>query len=243
MLNGHWDIVYRLGVPLDLAAVPVIENFLGRRDELGKLWQYLRPTSAQSRKVAILHGLGGIGKTQLAIRFARDHKHDFTAIFWLSGKDRGTLLQSLSSVFPRLPGQSQNTGAVDDKGVEQQARHVLRWLALEGNSYWLIVFDNIDQYCPSNSAGDDAYDIGEFFPAADHGSIVITSRLQKLTELGKSFPVNKLDPDNAIKLLLQSSRLSAQNTSKGLESNPGTSTLSTQVFFDYANLYRHPCSC
>ncbi|KAJ6181424.1 protein kinase subdomain-containing protein [Penicillium canescens] len=213
----------------DLTAVPVIENFLGRQDELGKLWQYLRPTSAQSRKVAILHGLGGIGKTQLAIRFARDHKHDFTAIFWLSGKDRGTLLQSLSSVFPRLPGQSQNTGAIDDKGVEQQARHVLRWLALEGNSCWLIILDNIDQYCPSSSAADDTYDIAELLPAADHGSIVITSRLQKLTELGKSFLVNKLDPDNAIELLLQSSRLSAQNTFKGLESNPDTLALASRL--------------
>jgi hypothetical protein len=47
-----------------------------------------------------------MGKTQLAIRFAQDHKDDFTAIFWLSSKDRGTLLQSLSSILPQLPGQS-----------------------------------------------------------------------------------------------------------------------------------------
>jgi hypothetical protein len=114
--------------------VPVIENFLGRHDELDQLWQYLRPTNPQSRKVAILHGLGGIGKTQLAIRFARSHKDDFTAIFWLSGKDRGTLLQSLSSILPRLPAQFQNNRAVNEEEVEQRARHVLRWLALEGNS-------------------------------------------------------------------------------------------------------------
>jgi hypothetical protein len=28
--------------------------------------------------------------------------------------------------------------------VEQRARYVLRWLAIEGNSRWLIIFDNID---------------------------------------------------------------------------------------------------
>lgn len=207
----------------------MIESFLGRQDELGKLWQYLKPTNSQSRKVAILHGLGGIGKTQLAIRFARDHKHDFTAIFWLSGKDRGTLWQSLCSIFPRLPGQSQDTEAVNDEEVVQRARHVLRWLALEGNASWLIVLDNIDQCCPVNSAAGDAYDIGEFLPTADHGSIIITSRLQKLTELGKSFPVYKLDSDDAIKLLLQSSHLSVKNTIRDPESNPGTSTSNTQV--------------
>jgi hypothetical protein len=168
-----------------------------------------------------------MGKTQLAIRFARDHKHDFTAILWLSGQYQGTLLQSLSSILPRLPGQSGNKEAVNGEEVEQRARNVLRWLAIEGNSRWLIIFDNIDQYCPVNSAAGDAYDIGEFLPAADHGSILITSRLQKLTELGKSFSVNKFDSDDAIKLLLQSSHLSVKNTVKELESNPGIKGLNT----------------
>jgi hypothetical protein len=159
--------------------VPVIEDFLGRQDELDKLWQYLQPKSSQSRKVAILHRLGGIGRTQLAIRFARDHKHDFNAVFWLNGNDRSTLLQSLSSIFLRLPGQLQNIEAANDEEVEQRARYVLRWLTLEGNSWWLIIFDNIDQYSPFSGTAGDAYNIGEFFPGADHGSILITSRLQK----------------------------------------------------------------
>ncbi|KAL2851636.1 hypothetical protein BJX68DRAFT_65137 [Aspergillus pseudodeflectus] len=224
----RWESVQRFAVPFDLTAVPVTENFLGRQDELDNLWQYLQPKSSQSRKVAILLGLGGIGKTQLAIRFARHHKHDFTAIFWLSGNDRGTLLQCLSSILPRLPGQSQNE-AINDEEVEQRARHVLRWLATEGNSRWLIIFDNIEQYSLVKSAAGDAYDIGEFFPAADHGSILITTRLQNLTELGKSFPVNRLDSDDAIKLLLQSSRVSAKNTISGSESNPDTLALARRL--------------
>lgn len=124
-------IAHRFAIPLDLIAVPVIEDFLGRQDELDKLWQYLLPKRSQSRKVVILHGLGGIGKTQLAIRFARDHKHDFTAVFWLNGNDRSTLLHSLSSIFLRLPGQSQNIEAVNDEEVEQRGRYVSRWLTLE----------------------------------------------------------------------------------------------------------------
>jgi hypothetical protein len=162
-----------------------------------------------------------MGKTQLAIRFARDHKHDFTAILWLSGKNRGTLLQSLSSVLPRLPGQSHAERAMNDEEVEQRAIDVLKWLATEGNSRWLIIFDNIDQYTPSNSSIGDAYDIAEFFPGADHGSILITSRLQGLTELGKSFPIPRLDMTDAIQLLLQSSRLSMKSTAKELESSLG----------------------
>lgn len=61
--------------------MPVIKYFLGRQDKLVHLWEYLQPESSESRKVAILHGLGSMGKTQLAVRFARDHRNDFTAIF------------------------------------------------------------------------------------------------------------------------------------------------------------------
>ncbi|KAF4237799.1 hypothetical protein CNMCM8980_002355 [Aspergillus fumigatiaffinis] len=219
----------RFDVPFDLTDVPVIENFLGRQGELDRLWQYLQPASSQSQKVAVLHGLGGIGKTQLAIRFARDHKDDFTAILWLSGKNRGALVQSLSSAFCRLPGQSQNADATTAEEVEHQAKNVLHWLELKGNSRWLLIFDNIDQYSPSVSPVCDAYDIARFFPAADHGSILITSRLLKTTELGKPFLIQRLDANDAIQLLLQSSRLSARSTLQELERDPDTHALMTRL--------------
>ncbi|CRG88502.1 Nephrocystin-3 [Talaromyces islandicus] len=168
--------------------------------------------NALADSVTILHGLGGMGKTQLAIRFAREHKDDFTAIFWLSGKSRDTLLQSLSSVLPRLPGQAQNMKATNKEEIEQYATQVLQWLAIPENSRWLVIFDNIDQYSPVHDGTDDGYDIGEFFPTADHGSILITSRLQILTDLGISFPIQKLKTKDAIELLLQSSGISIQKT-------------------------------
>ncbi|KAB8202234.1 hypothetical protein BDV34DRAFT_157380 [Aspergillus parasiticus] len=221
--------VHCFDIPLDLRAVPVVENFVGRQGELDRLWEYLQPTNSPSRKVAVLHGLGGIGKTQLAVRFARVHKHDFTAIFWLSGKDRGTLLGSLSSISCRLPGQSQTNDAIKDEEVEQRARSVLRWLALKGNSRWLIIFDNIDQYSPFPGPGVD-YDIAEFFPAADHGAILITSRLPGLTEMGKSFQIQRLDSKNTIRLLLQtSSGLSVTSAVNDLESNPDTIALAKRL--------------
>jgi hypothetical protein len=218
-------VVHRFNVPLDLTAVPMIENFVGRQDELDNLWQYLQPKNSPSRKVAILHGLGGMGKTQLAIRFARDHKDNFTAIFWLSGKDRDALLRSLSFALNRVPGQLGESGATDDGEVEQRARHMLRWLGLEGNSRWLIILDNIDQYSSLNSTVGNGYDIAEFFPTADHGSILITSRLQGLTELGEPFPVHKLDTYHTIRLLLQTSGLSATKTTGKLEGDSGSMAL------------------
>ncbi|KAJ6014042.1 hypothetical protein N7540_008633 [Penicillium herquei] len=211
------DPVHHFQIPLHLNAVPVIENFVGRQAELDRLWQYFNPINI-SRKVAILHGLGGIGKTQLAVRFVCEHKHDFTAIFWLNGKDRGMLLQSLSSILPRLPGQPHTNETVSD-GVEQRAGQVLQWLAKTSNSRWLIVFDNIDQYDPNNHGDGNSYDIGKFFPPVDHGSILITSRLPRLAELGKPFPISKLGLEDSVQVLMKNINLSGDSTTGNLESS------------------------
>jgi hypothetical protein len=197
-----------------LTEVPAIEEFVGREEELSCLWKYLQPTSAQTRKVAVLHGLGGIGKTQLAIHFARKHKGDFTAILWLSGKDRSALVSSLSSCLPRIQQHLVDVQVTNEEEAEQRANQVLRWLAKPGNTRWLIIFDNIDQYSPVQGNGDSKYDLYEFFPNADHGSIIITSRLQEITELGKSFPVQKLMHADATRLLLQSSGFSAEDIAR-----------------------------
>lgn len=66
--------------------MPATDQFVGREKDLHQLWNLLRPEASIMRKVVILYGLGGIGKTQLAIRFARLHRGDFAAIFWLNGK-------------------------------------------------------------------------------------------------------------------------------------------------------------
>lgn len=190
-------------VPLDLTTVPAIEEFIGRHEDLNHLWHYLQPAGSTSQKVAILHGLGGIGKTQLAIKFARKHKHDFTAIFWLAGKDRSTLVRSLSSCLPRIQTHAVTNEAATEEEAEQRASQVLKWLAVPENQNWLLIFDNIDQYTPLQTSNNDGYDIKNFFPKADHGSILITSRLQRLTELGKSFPTERLTPKDASKLFLQ----------------------------------------
>ncbi|KAL3436907.1 nucleoside phosphorylase domain-containing protein [Aspergillus tetrazonus] len=201
-------------IPLDLSAVPAIEEFIGREEELNCLWEYLQPASTQTRKVAVLHGLGGIGKTQLAIHFARKYKNKFTAIFWLYSKDQSSLVSSLSSCLSQIQEQPIEDQAVNKEEAVERANQVLWWLARPGNTRWLIIFDNIDQYSPSQGHGHCGYNVYEFFPKADHGSIMVTSRFQRLTELGKSFPVQKLMHKDAMQLLLQSSGFSAKDIAR-----------------------------
>ncbi|KAJ0421517.1 purine and uridine phosphorylase [Aspergillus carlsbadensis] len=214
-------------VPLHLRNVPAIHQFLGREDELQKLWNGLGPKSSPLRKVAVLDGLGGIGKTQLAIRFARTHNQDFSAIFWISSEDQGALMRSLASAFLRVPdsthresSQSQQRAQPDhitaQNEVNRKAEAMLNWLSLDGNSGWLLIFDNAidDYYDHDGDSPQNMHGLSHYFPAADHGSILITTRSSRMRDLGTHFPVQKLGLQDATQLLLVGSGRKQPNISK-----------------------------
>ncbi|KAL4800740.1 Pfs, NB-ARC and TPR domain protein [Aspergillus venezuelensis] len=203
--SKQWE---KFHVPFSITSISAVDNFIGRENELEELWDHLRPSRQGSRKVAALHALGGMGKTQLAAHFARIHRDDFTAAFWLNGKSRETLIQSLGSVIFQLPGHGSDVTTRNEEEVQQDSINVLRWLAMAENNKWLLIFDNVNLYSSDTENG---YQIEDFFPKADHGSILITSRFLKSSELGKSIPLKKLCSEHTIQLLLQTSGFSLQD--------------------------------
>ena len=70
---------------------------------------------------------------------------------------------------------------------------VLDWLARPDNIDWLLIFDNVDQDVDHGSETG-AYDVRRYFPG-DHGSVLITTRLSRLAQLGKSQRVRKVDEE------------------------------------------------
>lgn len=153
------------------------------------------------RKICVIHGLGGMGKTQLGIEYARLHKALYTSFFWLDGKTEESLIQSLLLIVPRLPkDQIPDMDSRRVKGLEESrkaAQEVLQWFAIQNNTQWLLVFDNIDKTSFEEEAshqhtGVSSYDITQYFPRGDTGSIIITTRLPRLVSLGSAVPLRKL---------------------------------------------------
>jgi hypothetical protein len=93
------------------------------------------------RKICVVYGLGGMGKTQIAIEYARLHKTMYSSFFWLDGKTEESLIQSLLLIASRFPkGQIAGEDAQEIKGLEEsrkRAQEVLGWFALKENTQWL----------------------------------------------------------------------------------------------------------
>ncbi|KAI9763144.1 MAG: Vegetative incompatibility protein HET-E-1 [Geoglossum simile] len=87
-------------IPFSLSTISEIEHFVAREDELRYIHEALRGDG--SRRTVVLYGLGGIGKTQLAIAYAKRHKDNYSAIFWLNIKDEDSLKQSFASVAKQI---------------------------------------------------------------------------------------------------------------------------------------------
>jgi len=183
--------------------VPISNNFVDRPSDTAELERCLlpqRPSSRQyrRRKIFVLYGLGGIGKTQLAAGFARRHQATFSSVFWLDGRSEDRLRQSLAGCAHRIPeGQipdrSRNHVPSDEDDLNIVVRDVLEWLARPDNADWLLVFDNVDQNHEQGGATG-SYDVRLYLPG-DHGSVLITTRLSRLTQLGDSRQLRKVDQD------------------------------------------------
>jgi hypothetical protein len=88
---------------------------------------------------------------------------------------------------------------------------VLQWLSLSFNKKWLLIIDNVDRDHLHKNRDPQAYDVKKYLPSADHGSILITSRLANLERLGRGKKLDKVDDEQA-KAILESNASKSVNS-------------------------------
>ena len=204
-------------IPFNWNGVPRAKVFINRPGQMFKLENALLPANLEDgdrRRIYVLRGLGGIGKTQLAVEFTRLHKAKFSAILWLNGDSETSLKRSIAEYANRILAEhansissdqlsqtSRNYASSGDGDIDVVIGDVKKWLRLPQNNRWLMVFDNVDREFDATDPDSDSYDINKYIPSADHGSILITTRLLQLEKLGGSLAVGKVDSKTAKAIL------------------------------------------
>jgi len=120
--------------------VPYQENrlFVGREELLSQLFEMLHDSQEyQHNHRVALYGLGGVGKTQTALKYVYSKKKYYRSIFWISAVNQATL----RTEFQKIMTLTQPNIPVPDS-PDQIANLVHAWL--QQQSSWLLIFDNLD---------------------------------------------------------------------------------------------------
>lgn len=179
-------------------SVPYSRNpfFTGHRALLETLHDRLH--TAQSMALSQIHGLsglGGIGKTQLALEYAYQHAHDYHAVFWITTETQASIHSSMATI-----AQTLQLSSCHEEEQQKVVTAVQRWLTTHKG--WLLIFDNVEDSALLNA----------FLPPARQGAILITTRLQALDGLASLIEVPLLPLQEGRSLLLSRSQCTASTT-------------------------------
>jgi tetratricopeptide (TPR) repeat protein len=169
--------------------VPYQRNpfFLGREALLSHLGATLRTTqaSALSQPQAIT-GLGGVGKTQLAVEYAYRFRLNYHAVLWASADTRDTLSAGFIELGRVLDLPKQN-----ERDQAESIAAVKHWM--QTHPTWLLILDNAD----------DLSIVGEFLPQDFQGHLLLTTRASAVGRIAKRIEVDILDLETGALLMLR----------------------------------------
>lgn len=137
-------------------------RFFSRDHEVDMVRKALDPMQGHEKlQVMSIHGLGGVGKSQIALHYANTSMKTYDVIAWIPSETQVKMTQALSKLAKKL-GLPKGDDSEDDY---QASLKVKDWLNESGRSF-LLIFDNVEQI-----------DILlQVWPSSEKGSILITTR-------------------------------------------------------------------
>ncbi|KAJ4406473.1 hypothetical protein N0V82_010123 [Gnomoniopsis sp. IMI 355080] len=182
--------------PCHYIPLPINKRFTGRSDILASLRDALF-VQKECQRVA-LFGLGGVGKTQVALQLAYWAKENRPecSIFWVPVLSHATFEQAYLEMAKKLPIQTSS----EDEDPKEQVR---QYLSSEAAGPWLLVIDNADDmdilFGPRG--------ICDYLPESEDGLTLFTTRTREVAvDIAQTevFPLDEMDPDDATVLLKES---------------------------------------
>jgi hypothetical protein len=173
-------------------------NFSGREELLEQLHASLQAESAAAVvSTGALHGLGGVGKTELTLEFAHRSVSDYDIVWWI-GAEQPT------SVTADLAGLAEELGIAR---AADQAEMVRRLFGeLRGRERWLLVYDNAEGL----------EELAGLLPPGGGGRVLVTSRYGAWGRLGRALRLDVLARSEAVAFLAKRTGADDQAALDGL---------------------------
>ncbi|MEV7119044.1 tetratricopeptide repeat protein [Kitasatospora griseola] len=195
ILNAARDVQ----APPGLANLPPAPRCLGRDDELARLREALAGGGDTAiTQASTVHGLGGVGKTTLALAYAHRHRHAYSVVWWINADSPTRIEQSLAELTRRLL-----PGLTNDRDRVAWAMAWLQW-----HPGWLLVFDNVEAVA----------DLSPYLGALGGGRHLITSRRAVGWPASmRTLALGTLDPEQAAELIRTTAYGDAGSTVRELQ--------------------------
>jgi tetratricopeptide (TPR) repeat protein/transcriptional regulator with XRE-family HTH domain len=179
-LSPHWS------VPL-----PRNPYFTGREEVLESLHLQLGRTQAVAlTQSSALCGLGGVGKTQIALEYAYRHALDYSAVFWIGAETAESIIASLLRVASVLQVPER-----DQQDQQRVLAAVGHWLTMHHD--WLVIWDNLESFDV----------LARFVPPTRQGAVLITTRCQALGTLARGIDLEPMAEEEGVLLLLRRAKI------------------------------------
>jgi len=159
--------------------------FFGRQQYI----ENLRAALAAGSHPPALNGLGGMGKTQTALKYADLHRDEYSAGLWAVANSHENLVSSFAEFAKLL-----NLPEKNDKEIGNAAAAARRWLESKNESggRWLLILDNVEDW----------EIVRGWVPRIKTGHVVITTRLQYTGTFARGFDLPKMTADEGGGFLL-----------------------------------------
>jgi len=161
--------------------MPIQRNdyFTGREETLAQLYESLQ-TEQGAALTQVIKGLGGIGKTQIAVEYAYRHHTKYDIVWWVNAETEVTIQSAFALLTEKLGLPEMNA-----QEQEIKVRAALKYL--NQNPDWLLIFDNV-------KSEDTIY---PYRPQHKQGHVIITTRNQSLQSAGKSISIDTWTDEEA----------------------------------------------
>lgn len=146
-----------------------------------------------------ISGLGGIGKTQLALEYACRYRSDYTAIFWVRAGTQSQLIADFIRIAHLLQLPETRRSKPNQRYL---ANEVIQWLQMHPG--WLLVFDNVEEDPDEekNENKEKDFKIDHLLSLLTEGHILLTTRAQSVGNLVQNFLLEEMQPEEGAQFLL-----------------------------------------